>query len=77
MRAMINRYREVTQDVQGHSDESIREELICKYAPLVKYFTERFAVRLPPHISKDKLESAGAMELFDAQLITVAVCYPG
>jgi len=66
MKAMINRYREASQEAQTKSNEAIRAELICKYAPLVKYFAERFAIRLPSHISKDELKSAGTIGLFDA-----------
>ncbi|MDP3283328.1 MAG: sigma-70 family RNA polymerase sigma factor, partial [Desulfobacterales bacterium] len=43
-----------------------REELIMQYAPLVKYIAERLAIRMPSHISKDDLTSAGILGLFDA-----------
>jgi RNA polymerase sigma factor for flagellar operon FliA len=66
MKAMINRYREATPEAGDDTNESIREALIHKYAHLVKYFTEKYALRLPPHITKDELQSAGTLGLLDA-----------
>jgi len=43
-----------------------REELILKYAPLIKYIAHRMAMRLPPHISTEVLISAGVIGLMDA-----------
>jgi RNA polymerase sigma factor FliA len=43
-----------------------REELILRYAPLVKYIAHRLAMRLPPHISVEDLMSAGVIGLMDA-----------
>ncbi len=43
-----------------------REELILKYAPLIKYVAGRLAMRLPPHISVDDLISSGVIGLMDA-----------
>ena len=37
-----------------------------KYAPLVKYISERIAIRLPINITKEELNSAGILGLFDA-----------
>jgi RNA polymerase sigma factor for flagellar operon FliA len=43
-----------------------RDELILKYAPLIKYIAHRLAMRLPPHISTEVLVSAGVIGLMDA-----------
>lgn len=45
---------------------SAREEMILKYAPLIKQVVERLAIRLPAHINKEDLFSAGIMGLLDA-----------
>lgn len=47
-------------------DRSRRDELILKYAPLIKYIAHRLAMRLPPHISCESLISAGVLGLMDA-----------
>jgi RNA polymerase sigma factor for flagellar operon FliA len=43
-----------------------REEVILKYAPLIKYLASRLSLRLPPHISLDDLISSGVIGLMDA-----------
>lgn len=43
-----------------------RDELILKYAPLIKYIAHRLAMRLPPHITTEVLMSAGVIGLMDA-----------
>jgi len=43
-----------------------RDEYIEKYAPLIRYVADRLASRLPSHISKDDLISAGIIGLIDA-----------
>lgn len=43
-----------------------REELIVKYAPLVKYMAGRLAIVLPPTVQKDDLTSYGIFGLIDA-----------
>lgn len=43
-----------------------RAEFIEKYSPLIRYVADRLASRLPAHISKDDLISAGALGLIDA-----------
>ncbi len=45
---------------------SMREKLIEKYTPLIKYIAHRLAMRLPPHISADDLFGVGAIGLMDA-----------
>jgi len=66
MRAMINRYQEATQEICVPMEGMTREEVICENASLVRFIAERIAIRLPPHISKEELISAGTMGLFDA-----------
>jgi len=43
-----------------------RNELILKYAPLIKYVAGRLAMRLPPNVDVNDLVSAGVMGLIDA-----------
>ncbi|MGB5157855.1 FliA/WhiG family RNA polymerase sigma factor [Desulfobacterium sp. N47] len=64
--AEINRYVETSQLSFEEEKENYREELILKYAPLVKYISDRLANRMPSHISRDDLNSAGIIGLFDA-----------
>ena len=62
----INRYLEASQMNFEEDKTRRREELIMTYAPLVKFIAERMAIRMPSHISKDDLTSAGIIGLFDA-----------
>lgn len=66
MRAGMRKYQEAGQPASPPADVAMREENILRYAPLVKNIAERMAMRLPPHISKNELESAGIIGLFDA-----------
>lgn len=66
MNAGIKKYQEITHVDQESMDDKHREELILKYAPLVKKIAERMAVRLPPNISKEELIGPGVLGLFDA-----------
>ncbi len=43
-----------------------RNEVILRYAPLIKYVAQRLAMRLPSHICLDDLISAGVVGLMDA-----------
>jgi RNA polymerase sigma factor for flagellar operon FliA len=45
---------------------SLREQIVEKYTPLIKYIAHRLAMRLPPHISADDLFGVGAIGLLDA-----------
>ena len=66
MRAGINKYQQSYAIEQGKVDPKLREELIVKYAPLVKYIAGRMAIRVPPNISREELISAGIVGLLDA-----------
>jgi RNA polymerase sigma factor for flagellar operon FliA len=66
MNAGIKKYQEINHVDQESMDGKYREELIIKYAPLVKQIAERMAVRLPPNISKEELIGPGVLGLFDA-----------
>ena len=66
VKSMNSRYYESAVKTSLKSNDSQRNELICKYAPMVKYLVGRFALRLPPHISKDEVKSAGMIGLFKA-----------
>jgi len=47
-------------------DENLRNALIEKYLPLVKYISERLLATLPKSIELDDLQSAGIFGLMDA-----------
>jgi RNA polymerase sigma factor for flagellar operon FliA len=66
MRAGISKYQQSYDMEQGKVDPKLREELIVKYAPLVKYIAGRMAIRVPPNISREELISAGIVGLLDA-----------
>jgi len=66
MRAKIKKYEQNYRGEQGGLKAKHREELVLKYAPLVKYILERIAIRLPMNITKEELNSAGILGLFDA-----------
>lgn len=48
------------------SELNNRDEMIQRYAPLVKFIAHRLAMRLPSHISIEDLISAGMVGLIDA-----------
>jgi RNA polymerase sigma factor for flagellar operon FliA len=66
MKAGISRYQQSYDIEQGKVDPKLREELIVKYAPLVKYIAGRMAIRIPANISREELISAGIVGLLDA-----------
>lgn len=66
MRAGVKKYQQASQAEQENKDEKLKEELVLKYAPLVKNIAERMAIRLPPNISKEELIGPGVLGLFDA-----------
>lgn len=66
MRAKLKNYQQNFRGRQGNLNSKHREELVIKYAPLVKYISERIAIRLPMNITKEELNSAGILGLFDA-----------
>lgn len=66
MKSEINKYQRILNIGQGRVDAKPREDLVIKYAPLVKYIADRMAIRLPPNISRDELISAGTVGLLDA-----------
>lgn len=47
-------------------DAKIKEQIILKYANLVKFVAGRLMITLPPSVESDDLESAGIMGLIDA-----------
>jgi RNA polymerase sigma factor for flagellar operon FliA len=62
----LKKYRQMMPTRSNGITEAEREELVTKYAPLVKTIAGRLALRLPQHISQDDLTSAGLMGLLDA-----------
>ncbi len=47
-------------------DDRQREDLILKFAPLIKLIVNRIAIRLPPHVDTEDLVNAGVIGLMDA-----------
>ena len=43
-----------------------KSEYVERYSPLIRYLADRLAARLPDHINKDDLVSAGVLGLIDA-----------
>jgi len=66
MRSGVKKYQQASQAEQENKDEKLKEELVLKYAPLVKNIAERMAMRLPPNICKEELIGPGILGLFDA-----------
>jgi len=64
-KAGINRYQ-IFDIEQGKIDAKLRQELVIKYAPLVKFIADRMSIRFPPNISKEEIISAGIVGLIDA-----------
>ena len=57
---------EVWRDFKRTGDKELRNVLIEKYLPLVKYIAERLLAKLPQNIELDDLTSAGIFGLMDA-----------
>ena len=57
--------RKIKED-RGFEDPSVKEQLILKYAPMIKYIAQRIAVRLPSHVDVNDLMSSGMIGLIDA-----------
>jgi len=53
-------------EFKSKNDEQVREALILKYAPLVKYIAGRVAVGMPPNVELEDLVSYGILGLMDA-----------
>jgi len=62
----LKKYTQLVPSRSSKIGENEREELVTRYAPLVKTIAGRLALRLPQHISQDDLTSAGLMGLLDA-----------
>ncbi|MBN1442746.1 MAG: FliA/WhiG family RNA polymerase sigma factor [Planctomycetes bacterium] len=57
---------EVWREYKQTGDTNLRNILIEKYLPLVKYIAERLLAKLPQNIELDDLQSAGIFGLMDA-----------
>ena len=59
--------QQASQEATSQPSQALnREEMILKYAPLIKYIAHRLAMRLPSHIAVKDLMSAGAIGLMHA-----------
>jgi len=47
-------------------DKMLRDEIIVRYLPLVKYVAGRVSISLPPHVDVDDLVSSGIFGLIEA-----------
>ena len=57
---------QVWQDYRAYPTVELRNQLVSKYMPLVKYNAERIWARLPDGVELDDLSSAGIFGLMDA-----------
>ncbi len=62
MKALVKRYKQDTQGVDG----KLRDQLIMDYANLIRFVAQRIASRLPANIEVDDLISSGVIGLMDA-----------
>ena len=64
--AMPEHHPDLWVEYKKHRSPQAREDLIMRYAPLVKYVAGRLAVGLPPHVDPDDLYNWGILGLIDA-----------
>ncbi len=64
--AKLKEYSSRFQSKKEISDPALKEEVILKYAPLIKYVAARIAMHLPSNISVEDLISAGIVGLINA-----------
>lgn len=57
---------ELWREYRRSRDEEIKHELVLAHLPLVKYLAGRLAVKLPPFIGQEDLESYGVFGLLEA-----------
>ena len=57
---------ELWREYRRSRDEKIKHELVLAHLSLVKYLAGRLAVKLPPYISQEDLESYGVFGLLEA-----------
>jgi RNA polymerase sigma factor for flagellar operon FliA len=62
----MNPYTEKYSSMTKKINPAERDGLIIEYSPLIKHIASRIAVRLPAHIERDDLISAGVIGLIDA-----------
>jgi RNA polymerase sigma factor FliA len=57
---------DVWHELRATGSETIRNQLVVQYAPLVKYVVGRLGARLPEHVEQQDLVSEGVIGLMDA-----------
>jgi RNA polymerase sigma factor for flagellar operon FliA len=62
----IRKYDQPAPPAKERKSSVERDELVAKYAPLIKNVAGRLAMRLPSHVDQGDLMSAGIMGLLDA-----------
>jgi len=65
-KASAETYRSGKKSAKAKTKQKPKEELILKYAPLIKYIANRIAARLPLHIDIHDLINSGVLGLMDA-----------
>ena len=62
----LKKYSQPLPSRNGNINQDEKNDLISRYAPLVKTIAGRMALRLPQHISQDDLVGSGLLGLLDA-----------
>jgi RNA polymerase sigma factor FliA len=57
---------DVWRDYKKHGGEELRNQLIVRYLPVVRYISERLLMSLPKSIELEDLQSSGVFGLMDA-----------
>ena len=58
--------KEMWRKYRATGDQSIRDVIVCKYAPLVKYVAGKVSIGMPQNVDFDDLVGFGVFGLFDA-----------
>lgn len=62
----MNAAEQVWREYRRFRDKELRHKLVLSHLPLVKYLAGRLAVKLPPFMGQEDLESCGMFGLLDA-----------
>lgn len=62
----MNAAEQVWREYRRSRDQDLRHKLVLSHLPLVKYLAGRLAVKLPPFMGLEDLESCGMFGLLDA-----------
>ncbi|MEG3069887.1 MAG: sigma factor [Candidatus Syntrophopropionicum ammoniitolerans] len=62
----MNAAKDMWREYRRTRDEQLKHELCLAHLSLVKYLAGRLAIRLPPYINQEDLESCGVFGLLEA-----------